>query len=72
MRPTAQPSISLATRVDPDTDALRRDLQGRTGLTASRLIATALREYARALDAGLVCGTPNVCPSSDTEAGGAP
>jgi hypothetical protein len=47
----SQPSVSYATRVDIATDKLRRALQLRTGLPASKLMAVALRAYERALDA---------------------
>jgi hypothetical protein len=49
MRPQAQLHINFYTRVDPDTDARRRRLQERTGLSAPRLVKAALIELERVL-----------------------
>jgi hypothetical protein len=44
-----QPSINFHARIDLDTEACRRRLQERTGLSAPRLVAQALRELERSL-----------------------
>jgi hypothetical protein len=45
MRVQAKPGVNFFTRVDLETDDRRRRLQQRTGLSAPRLIADALREF---------------------------
>jgi hypothetical protein len=42
----AKPSVSWGTRVDTETDQLRRQLQQATGWSASRLISEALQVLA--------------------------
>ena len=51
MRPQAKPGVNFFTRVDLETDDRRRRLQERTGLSAPRLIANALREFEARLEA---------------------
>jgi hypothetical protein len=46
-----QPSINFHARIDVDTEACRRRLQERTGLSAPRLIGEAFRRLERSLDA---------------------
>jgi hypothetical protein len=50
MRAQAQPTFNVYIRLDCETEAIRRDLQEKTGLSGSRLVSVALREYAHALD----------------------
>jgi hypothetical protein len=49
-----QPSINFHARIDLDTEARRRRLQERTGLSAPRLVREAFRELERGLDADCV------------------
>jgi hypothetical protein len=57
MRPQAKPGVNFFTRVDLETDDRRRRLQERTGLSAPRLIANALREFEARLEAS--CEPPH-------------
>ena len=57
MRATAKPAVSLAVRVDIETDERRRRLQQQTGLSAARLVAVALRTLEARLDAEIT-GAP--------------
>jgi hypothetical protein len=51
MTPPAEPRVGLNTRIDIATDERRRRLQRRTGLSAPRLIAEALRVFEARLEA---------------------
>ena len=50
MRPQAKPRVNFSTQVSIETDERRRRLQERTGLSAPRLIADALRELEARLE----------------------
>jgi hypothetical protein len=60
MRPQAKPGVNFFIRVDLDTDDRRRRLQERTGLSAPRLIADALREFEAHLETRLRATSPGV------------
>ena len=50
MIPSAKPNVAFNVRIDLDTADRRRRLQQRTGLSAPRLVAQALRELEERLD----------------------
>jgi hypothetical protein len=60
MRPQAKPGVNFFIRVDLDTDERRRRLQERTGLSAPRLIADALREFEAHLETSMRAASPGV------------
>ena len=62
MRAQAKPGVNFFTRVDLETDDRRRRLQQRTGLSAPRLIADALRELEAHLETRVRAASPGVHP----------